>query len=142
MTPFRNDESNPFHRKSVWPGMPAAPMRLDGLRKAAPPQPSPAFEVVETPVPVPPAEPPVYEPPVYEPPVYAPPVYERAAPEIIASEPQPLVAPIGLERKRQPRRDPRLTPLVAAAAVGAGGMAPRRRPPRPRRRPPAWRWAS
>ena len=28
MTPFRNDDDNPFSRPSVWPKMPQAPMSL------------------------------------------------------------------------------------------------------------------
>ena len=37
MTPFRNDDGNPFARDTPWPKMPQAPMRLTGLPKASPP---------------------------------------------------------------------------------------------------------
>ncbi|MGZ3375582.1 MAG: hypothetical protein ACXU8S_03195 [Phenylobacterium sp.] len=32
MTPFRNDEENPFARERVWPAMPQAPLRLARAR--------------------------------------------------------------------------------------------------------------
>ena len=32
MTPFRNDQENPFGRERVWPAMPQAPLRLARAR--------------------------------------------------------------------------------------------------------------
>jgi hypothetical protein len=120
MTPFRNDEANPFSRPSIWPKMPQAPMSLGALPRASapapPPEPAPEpaphpqVQVVEAEVAIAaaeaemaiPAPPPAPEPPL---------------------ELKPIAAPIGVRRTAQPHRALRLTPLVAAAAVGAGGMA-------------------
>ena len=35
MTPFRNDEANPFAPDRIWPGMPQAPLRLGPLPSAS-----------------------------------------------------------------------------------------------------------
>ena len=37
MTPFRNDDTNPFSRPSIWPKMPQTPMRVGPLPSGAPP---------------------------------------------------------------------------------------------------------
>ncbi len=96
MTPSQDDD-NPFSRPSVWPKMPQAPFRVGGLPMAAPLSPSPV--VTDR---IPSAERPA-EPPV------PPPVAQDFAPAPLAARPH-----------RSPA--PRLTPLVAAAAVGAGAL--------------------
>jgi hypothetical protein len=92
MTPFRNDEQNPFSRESVWPKMPQTPLSV------APGRPAPSR--------------------------YAPPqdveidqVMAPAAP----AEPDPFRALTRTRHARPPRRL-RRTPLIAAAAVGVGGL--------------------
>ncbi len=117
MTPFRNDDSNPFARKSPWPGMPQSTLRLprrrgprQRLRPSRRRRPSrntsqPAVEAS-----APPPEP--------------LPQTEPAPAPFTAREDPPLVTPpIGARRPRArparaPRAEPRLTPLIAAAAVG------------------------
>jgi hypothetical protein len=135
MTPFRNDETNPFSRPSVWPKMPQTPMRVGALPRPAPPPEPPAPDPVRMEVIAAAAE---AEMAIPEP---APlPPRPEAQPE-----PPPIAAPVGQQPARASRREPRLTPLVAAAAVGAGGMAalfllldvrpalaPRAPPPEPR----------
>lgn len=85
MTPFRNDQENPFARARAWPAMPQAPLHLARARTVL------GLGIAE-------AEP---EP--------------DAAPT--AEAPRSAPAP----RLRR-RRRLRLTPLIGAAAVGAGGL--------------------
>jgi hypothetical protein len=109
MTPFRNDDTNPYSRPSVWPKMPQTPMRVGPLPRAAPRAPALTIAEVEVTAAAAEAEMAIPEPAPEPPP-----------------EPQPIAAPIGIRpsgRKQPSRREPRLTPLIAAAAVGAGGMA-------------------
>jgi hypothetical protein len=114
MTPFRNDEANPFGRPSVWPKMPQSPMSLGVLPRAFAPAPAPAprpvVQVVEAEVAIAAAD---AEMAIPEPPPAPEPPLEL----------EPIAAPIGVRRGVPARQGLRLTPLIAAAAVGAGGMA-------------------
>jgi hypothetical protein len=83
MTPFRNDEGNPFGRESAWPTMPQTPLLIDGVA------------------------------PVRIAPAAWPAVAELRPPQRPS---QPLQAPV------LRRRELRLTPLIAAGAVGVGGL--------------------
>ena len=87
MTPFRNDEANPFSRESVWPKMPQTPLSVSATR------PTPGR--------------------------YSPP----RSPEIGEMMVAPAVPePAPARHVRPPRRRLRLTPLIAAASVGVGGL--------------------
>jgi hypothetical protein len=86
MTPFRNDEENPFARESVWPKMPQTPLRLAGVRTVL------GRGVAH-----------------FEPKLDIDYALVVAAPALAQAAP-----------RRRP--DLRLTPLIAAAAVGAGGL--------------------
>ena len=147
MTPFRNDDDNPFSRPSVWPKMPQAPMSLGALPRARTPAPQPAPEPEPRPqAQIEPVE--VVQAEI----AIAPAGIEVAAPEPLAEpEAPPIAASLARRRRARPAHQPlRLTPLIAAAAVGAGGVAalflvmgvrPALTPPRHRpRRPPPWRW--
>ncbi len=92
MTPFLHDEQNPFARTSAWPTMPQAPLRVARARTVL----GMGVEAFEA----------------DEPRVVPAPVEPETAPIIMAS----IVAAPG----RRPEL--RLTPLIAAAAVGAGGL--------------------
>jgi hypothetical protein len=88
MTPFRNDEQNPFSRDSVWPKLPQTPLSVSPGR-ATPSR-------------------------------YAP---TRPAPPDIDFGPMVLSRPRPGQRHSRPlRRRLRLRPLIAAAAVGVGGL--------------------
>ena len=114
MTSFQNDETNPYGRASVWPKMPQAPFRVGGLPMGAPlsatPQPRPA----ETPQPA--AAPPTSAAPLEAP---TPTLDPALAPAPMVS---PVVASIAVRPPRPAVRRTRLTPLIGAAAVGAGGV--------------------
>ncbi|HEX3366679.1 hypothetical protein [Phenylobacterium sp.] len=108
MTPFRNDAANPWSRESVWPHLPVTPLKLGGWRPAPPPR------TEAPPAPPPPAalepQPTVARP---EPPLLAPPPF--------APSPRLAATTGAIRRDRPSRRALRVTPLVAAGAVGAGG---------------------
>src|SRR5450432_2801284 len=122
MTPFRNDEGNPFNRQSVWPRMPQSQIRLGGAVMAAR-APAPAIDEARVFGAAAAPRAAAVEPVVAEPVAVAEPEPVPAPPPEILSEAPPLVAPIGVRRAAPPRRELRLTPLAAAAAVGAGGTA-------------------
>jgi hypothetical protein len=86
MTPFRNDEENPFARDSAWPKMPQAPLRLAKARTVL------GLGVAD------------FEP------------------EIDIDQASVVAAPALVQASPRRRSDLRLTPLIAAAAVGAGGL--------------------
>lgn len=85
MTPFRNDQENPFARDRAWPAMPQAPLRVARART-----------------------------------VLGMGVAEPGIEAIEPAEPRPAESkPAGGGR---PRPELRLTPLIGAAAAGAGGL--------------------
>jgi hypothetical protein len=92
MTPFRNDAANPWSRESIWPGMPQAPLSICAWSPRPAPRPQPQ---------------PQPQPMVLEP-------GPQSQPTALGPQP-PRLAP-------QARRELRLTPLIGAAAVGAGGL--------------------
>src|SRR5579859_8085620 len=97
MTPFRNDAANPWSRESIWPHLPQAPLAIRARPRVA------AVAAPVAPQPAPPA----------------------LDPEPAPLAPPPFVAPMrvaAVRRARPRRRELRLTPLIAAAAVGAGGL--------------------
>jgi hypothetical protein len=126
MTPFRNDDGNPFARETPWPKMPQTPMRLGALPKATPPVAPPIAPPTPPPSPVRGfgLEPEAFAPPkVINPPTPAPDLAPTPAPTVEAAPaaPVPFAAPIERPRGRR-RTEPRLTPLIAAGAVLAGGI--------------------
>lgn len=189
MTPFRNDESNPFARKSPWPGMPQTVLRPTARPPAAGPpaegEPEPPphpVTLIRTPIPQ--LEPnlaraagetpgPVAISPVVSGSAAGEPARTPSAPsthgvspaldpgerlprfrpldeeetriarralqardvdpqlydpDLFVPKDAPPPAPTGARepRRRRPRpgrREVRLTPLIAAGAVGAGGTA-------------------
>jgi hypothetical protein len=99
MTPFRNDDENPFGRDRAWPKMPQTPLSVSPGR-AAPSR-------------------------------YAPALGLDGMAGAASAEPEPSPAPdiefeplVFSRPRRMPpsRRGLRLAPLVAAAAVGVGGL--------------------
>ena len=99
MTPFRNDESNPFIQESIWPKLPQTPLPARVRRSSAAPRSRPSAAMGGW--------------------VDARTVGAAAAPAVEAEptfEAEPLAAPILPRAAPRPARlRVRLTPLISAA---------------------------
>ncbi|MFL5298703.1 MAG: hypothetical protein ACJ798_20175, partial [Phenylobacterium sp.] len=107
MTPFRNDDTNPFARPTPWPGIPQTPMRLSVPLKVAPPAvrlaPEPEAEPQAATAPVPRLL--VVDRPVLD--------FSRPAPQPAAA---PAVTPTA-DANPQPPPAPTVSELIATIEI-------------------------
>ncbi|HEY8005010.1 MAG TPA: hypothetical protein VIE16_12320 [Phenylobacterium sp.] len=127
MTPFRNDETNPFARQSPWPGMPqtvlrptttpaaaGTPVPAEGAPATAQPEPEPAPQpvtLIRTPIPQ------LEDSPAQAGPVAAAPMFMASPAARPVAEPEPVIAAEPAAPVSPPRAAPPAPPQPVYSPV-------------------------